>query len=124
MNNKRILLAEDVIVNQFLARVILESQGHSVDVANNGIEALELLDANEYDLVLMDVQMPEMDGVTATKLIRELHSHKSSIPIVALTANALVGNEQEYYDAGMNACLTKPFTEEKLFAIINQILAS
>ena len=120
---KKILMAEDVLVNQFLARVTLESGGFIVDIANNGIEALELLEQNDYDLILMDIQMPEMDGVTATKLIRKLNnSEKAAIPIVALTANALVGNEKEYFDAGMNACLTKPFTQEKLFAILSKLL--
>jgi CheY-like chemotaxis protein len=67
--------------------------------------------------------MPEMDGITATKEIRLLSDvKKATIPIVALTANALVGNEQEYFDIGMNACLTKPFTEEKLFLAINKVL--
>ncbi len=122
--HKRILLAEDVVVNQFLARVILESRGFSVDIANNGIEAIQLLESNEYDLIFMDIQMPDMDGVTSTKNIRLMKdSVKANIPIVALTANALVGNEQEYYNAGMNACLTKPFTEEKLFEVINKMLS-
>ena len=120
---KRILMAEDVVVNQFLAKVILEAGGFSVDIANNGKEAIELLNQNEYDLILMDIQMPEMDGINATKAIRKMEDvKKASIPIVALTANALVGNEQEYYDAGMNACLTKPFSENKLFAVMNKLL--
>lgn len=119
----RILMAEDVEVNQFLGRIILESKGWQVDIANNGIEALEFLKQNDYDLILMDIQMPEMDGITATKEIRLFPDlKKSTIPIVALTANALVGNEQEYFDIGMNACLTKPFTEEKLFFAINKVL--
>jgi CheY-like chemotaxis protein/anti-sigma regulatory factor (Ser/Thr protein kinase) len=121
--HNRILMAEDVEVNQFLARIILESKGWQVDIANNGIEALEFLEENDYDLILMDLQMPEMDGITATRAIRQLIDvNKASIPIVALTANALVGNEQEYFDIGMNACLTKPFTEEKLFFAINKVL--
>ena len=120
---KRILMAEDVVVNQFLAKVILEGGGFSIDIANNGLEAIELLKTNKYDLILMDIQMPEMDGISATKAIRLLDDvEKASIPIVALTANALVGNEQEYYEAGMNACLTKPFSEKKLFAVMNKLL--
>ena len=119
----KILMAEDVEVNQFLARIILESKGWEVDIANNGVEAIEFLENNDYDMILMDVQMPEMDGITATMIIRQMENpKKASIPIVALTANALVGNEQEYFDIGMNACLTKPFTEEKLFLIINKVL--
>ena len=119
----RVLLAEDVEVNQFLAKVILESKGLNVDIANNGIEALAFLVHNDYDLILMDVQMPEMDGITATKKIRQLaDTKKALIPIIALTANALVGNEQEYYDIGMDVCVTKPFTAEKLFSVINKLL--
>ena len=120
--HKKILMAEDVVVNQFLAKVILESIGFSVDIANNGFEAIEMLHENDYDLILMDVQMPEMDGITATQEIRKLSNPlKASIPIIALTANALVGNEEEYYQAGMNGCLTKPFTEEKLFSAIGNL---
>ncbi len=120
---KRILMAEDVVVNQFLAKVIIEAAGLSIDIANNGLEAIELLKVNKYDLILMDIQMPEMDGISATKAIRLLEDvEKASIPIVALTANALVGNEHEYYEAGMNACLTKPFTENKLFVVMNKLL--
>ena len=122
-NFKKILMAEDVIVNQFLARVILESGGFKVDIANNGVEALDLFEKNDYDLILMDIQMPEMDGVTTTAKIRQLQDEKkANIPIIALTANALVGNEKEYYDAGMNACLTKPFTQEKLFEVLTKVL--
>ena len=122
-NLKNVLMAEDVIVNQFLGKVILESVGFKVDIANNGIEALELIMQNNYDLILMDIQMPEMDGVTTTSKIRQLKDDKKSkIPIIALTANALVGNDKEYFEAGMNACLTKPFTQEKLFEVLINIL--
>lgn len=122
-NFKKVLMAEDVIVNQFLARVILESEGFVVDIANNGKEALTLLNQNDYDLILMDIQMPEMDGVTTSRLIRQLKDpQKASLPIIALTANALVGNDKEYFEAGMNACITKPFTQDKLFEVLNKIL--
>jgi len=120
---KKILMAEDVEVNQFLGRVILEESGFAVDIANNGTEAIELHVLNDYDLILMDIQMPIMDGIEATKAIRKMDdTKKASIPIIALTANALIGHEQKYIDAGMNASLTKPFTENKLFAAINSIL--
>ncbi len=120
---KKILMAEDVLVNQFLAKTILESAGFSVEIANNGVEAVQMAGENQYDLILMDVQMPEMDGIMATKHIRQLpNAKKAAIPIIALTANALAGNQQEYFAAGMNACLTKPFTEEKLFLAISQLL--
>jgi PAS domain S-box-containing protein len=119
---KKILMAEDVEVNQFLGRIILEESGFAVDIADNGLKAIKLHEINNYDLILMDIQMPTMDGIEATKAIRKMKdTQKASVPIIALTANALIGNEQKYIDNGMNATLTKPFTEKKLFEAINRI---
>ncbi|RCH55112.1 hypothetical protein DJ568_07935 [Mucilaginibacter hurinus] len=116
LNNKKILVAEDVELNQFLVRNLLESWGCKVDVAFNGEEAVEKVKATDYDLVLMDIQMPEMDGLTATRLIRQLNNPKQSdLPIIALTANALMGDADYYIDAGMDDCVTKPYTEEFLY---------
>ena len=109
---KRVLLAEDNQMNQFLATTILEELGVLVEVAENGKEAIEKFSEGKYDLILMDMQMPVMDGIEATKVIRE--RLQSSIPIVALTANAIKGDRQRCLDAGMNDYLTKPFAQSDL----------
>lgn len=125
LGRRRILVAEDVEMNQFLARHMMESWGFEVDIAGNGKEALDLLQQKNYDLVLMDIQMPEMDGVEATQHIRSLtDSSKATIPIVALTANALKGDKERFLHAGMNDYLAKPFTEPNLFQIIADNLSN
>jgi CheY-like chemotaxis protein len=124
LERKKILLAEDVKLNQYIAQRILESWGCKVTIANDGKEALRLLQQNSFDCILMDVQMPELDGVAATELIRKLPDEKkSAIPIIALTANALTGDKEKYIIAGMNDCLAKPIDEEKLFSVISKNLS-
>jgi CheY-like chemotaxis protein len=119
LGKRKILLAEDVELNQYLARHMMEAWGFEVDVAVNGKEALLLVQQNSYDLVLMDIQMPEMDGVEATRQIRLLKdTGKAGIRIVALTANALKGDRECFLEAGMDDYLAKPFTEPDLFQII------
>jgi CheY-like chemotaxis protein len=119
LENKRVLIAEDVELNQFLAKHILESWGVEVAIANNGKEALALLQQETFDCILMDVQMPEMDGIEATHRIRQLADPvKASIPIIALTANTLKGDSERYMAAGMNDYLGKPFDESKLFVVM------
>lgn len=121
LKSKKILLAEDVELNQFIAKHLLESWGLNVSIANNGKEAVSLVEQNEYDLVLMDIQMPEMDGIEATKCIRLLTDpEKSKVPIIALTANALKGDSEKYIAHGMNGYLSKPFDESKLYQVISQ----
>ncbi len=118
---KKILVAEDVEMNQHLAKHILESHGLEVYIANNGHEALQLLENNTFDFVLMDVQMPEMDGIEATQHIRRLTDPvKSSIPIIALTANVLSEDIKKYRAAGMNDYLAKPFDESGLLLVISR----
>ncbi len=102
-----------------MARHIMESWGCIVEIAENGAIAIDYVMEKDFDLILMDIQMPVMDGIEATKNIRGLKDeHKSSIPIVALTANALRGNSEVYIDAGMNDCLAKPFEEPALFETV------
>jgi len=121
--NKKILVAEDIELNQFLVKTMLESWGGSVDIAVNGKEAIDMVRQNRYDLILMDIQMPEMDGITATRHIRELaDTEKAQIPIIAFTANTLQGDAKLYRDAGMNDYITKPYAEEKLHEIITGVL--
>lgn len=120
LGNRYVLVAEDVELNQYLVRHIMESWGFTVDVVSNGREAVDKIQENKYDLVLMDIQMPEMDGMEATRAIRQLSDPvKAAIPIVALTANALKGDSEKYLAAGMNDFLPKPFNEQKLFLVIS-----
>ncbi len=123
LGNRYVLVAEDVELNQYLVRHIMESWGFTVDVVSNGREAVDRIQENNYDLVLMDIQMPEMDGIEATRAIRQLSDPvKAAIPIVALTANALKGDSEKYLAAGMNDFLPKPFNEQRLFIVISNNL--
>jgi PAS domain S-box-containing protein len=122
---RKVLVAEDVELNQYLARHILESWDFKVVIAGNGLEALEALGQGSFDCILMDVQMPEMDGIEATQHIRGLSDPvKANIPIIALTANALKGDSEKYLAAGMTDYLSKPFDEERLFRVIHRNLAT
>jgi CheY-like chemotaxis protein len=113
-----ILLAEDNAINQRLAVSLLEREGHRVDVAPNGQRAIEALERRRYDLVLMDVQMPEVDGLEATRRIRERTDALARIPIIAMTANAMKGDEETCRQAGMDGYLAKPIEREKLYALV------
>ena len=112
--SKRILLAEDNIVNQKVAGRHLEKLGYQVDVAENGEQAVEAWSTGRYDLILMDCQMPSMDGFRATRRIRELESSIQRIPIVALTAHAMKGVDDECRAAGMDDYLSKPISRDDL----------
>ncbi|MHC4071640.1 MAG: response regulator, partial [Planctomycetota bacterium] len=129
----RVLLVEDNEINQQVAREILEGAGLNVSLANNGREAIDAIMKNEYDAVLMDVQMPVMDGYTATRKIREwetevsrqktedrkansaLSPQSSALPIIAMTAHAMAGDEDKSLEAGMNGHVTKPIDPGQLF---------
>lgn len=113
-------MVEDVELNQHLARHIMESWGCVVEIVENGSLAVEKVSANEYDLVLMDIQMPVMDGMEATRQIRSMKDeHKAAVPIVALTANAMKSECDTYLKLGMNDCLAKPFEEPMLFRTVS-----
>jgi len=116
-----ILLVEDNMVNQVIAKRILEIAGLNVDIAENGVEALEALKNKSYDLVLMDIQMPEMDGLTATRFIRE-QTDLNWMPIVALSAHAMSEDHQKSLEAGMNAHMTKPIDSLELFTCLAEWL--
>jgi signal transduction histidine kinase/DNA-binding response OmpR family regulator len=116
----RILLAEDNAVNQKLAMRLLQQMGYRADLASNGIEAVESVQRQAYDVVLMDVQMPELDGLGATRRICELMAPPRRPHIVAMTANAMQGDEQMCIDAGMDDYLTKPIRVEQLVAALNK----
>ena len=114
----RILVAEDNHVNQRLFSAVLTRAGHKVDVAGNGLEAVEAVQARPYDVLLMDVQMPEMDGPTAARRIRGLAGPVAQIPIIAVTANAMSGQREEYLSSGMDDYVSKPIDPNKLFAAL------
>jgi CheY-like chemotaxis protein len=117
----RILLVEDHPVNQRIASELLKKRGAVVTIALHGKEALSLLEQSTFDLVLMDVQMPVMDGIEATKRIRESEAPFRNIPIVALTARAIQGDKEEFLMAGMNAYISKPFNPKELFEVLQSI---
>ena len=113
----RILLAEDEPINQEVSRELLESAGLVVDLAEDGVEAVELARSIDYDLVLLDLQMPKMNGIEASQIIRTLPG-REAVPIVALTANAFTGDREKCLAAGMNDHIGKPVDPEQLFATL------
>jgi len=113
----RILLAEDNLVNQQVATAMLLKRGHQVDVVSNGREAVDAVAAEGYDVILMDIQMPEMDGFEATEKIRALAQGRT-LPIIALTAHALSGERERCLERGMSGYLAKPFKAHDLFAAV------
>ena len=118
-----ILVVEDNTINQMLITTYLDKFGHTFEIASNGKEAVAAASAKVYDLILMDVQMPEMDGIEATRLIRALEGAVGTQPIVALTANAMHGDRENYLEAGMNDYLAKPIIAANLLEMLNRMLS-
>ncbi len=116
-----ILLAEDVLTNQKLATSLLKKRGHSVVVANNGKEAVEIFGSEKFDLILMDIQMPVMDGIHATGLIRD---RDTDIPIIAMTAHAMKGDRERFLSEGMNDYIAKPLKLQEVFEVIEKYTSS
>jgi CheY-like chemotaxis protein/HPt (histidine-containing phosphotransfer) domain-containing protein len=116
----RILLVEDNPINQKVAVKLLSKAGFSVDTANNGVEALQALQSGSYQMILMDVQMPEMDGFEATLRIRNSGMPYQDIPIIAMTAHALKGDREKCLEAGMNDYVSKPINADELFNVIQK----
>jgi signal transduction histidine kinase/DNA-binding response OmpR family regulator len=119
----RILLAEDNKINQQFALAVLQKAGHRVDIAENGLLAVEAVRRSDYDVVLMDIQMPELDGVEATKFIRALPYPKGRVLIIAMTANAMSGANVEYLSAGMDDYISKPVRPDTLLLRLARIRA-
>jgi two-component system, sensor histidine kinase and response regulator len=116
----RVLLADDSPVNCRIAAVMIEKAGHRIDVVHDGAAAVESLRHKDYDVVLMDVQMPGIDGLEATRRIRRLPAGRAAVPVIAITAQALAGDEQRCLDAGMNDYISKPIDRARLLSKLAQ----
>ena len=121
LNDKHILLVEDNKINQIVAEQTLIQFGAKVSFAENGLECLSALKAQKFDLILMDIQMPELDGIGATKIIIR-DNLAPNTPIIALTANVLKQDIETYLNVGMSAHLPKPFEPDQLFDVVNKLL--
>jgi signal transduction histidine kinase/DNA-binding response OmpR family regulator/HPt (histidine-containing phosphotransfer) domain-containing protein len=117
----RILLAEDNKINQQYAIALLTKAGHSVEIAQNGHQAVDAVRDRDFDVVLMDIQMPELDGIGATRQIRALPGPRAAIPIIAMTAHAMAGAREEYIAAGMNDYVSKPVQPSLLLSKLSAI---
>jgi signal transduction histidine kinase len=118
-----ILLVDDVLLNQQVVVGLMEFSGHKVTVTNDGIEALEKIEREDFDVVLMDMHMPRMDGLEATRRIRQLSGQKARIPVLGLTASVLDEDRRDCLAAGMDEVVTKPFTRRSLDCAINSLMA-
>lgn len=118
-----ILLAEDNLIGQKLAVSLIQRMGHKVSIAQNGIQAIEAIEREKFDIILMDVQMPEMDGLEATQAIRERESltGRPRIPIIAMTAYAMAGDRDRCLEAGMDGYVSKPINAQELFEAIENV---
>ncbi|MHB1219930.1 MAG: hybrid sensor histidine kinase/response regulator [Alphaproteobacteria bacterium] len=114
----RILLADDNAINQMVGAGILKKLGHSVDVVGGGAEAIQALRERHYDVVFMDIEMPEMDGIEATRRVRALAVPAGKIPVIAMTANVMKGDREKYLEAGLNDYVAKPIDRAKLIAVL------
>lgn len=123
MTDYRILLTDDNALNRKVVQMFMKPFGVTLVEACNGAEALELLAREAFDLVLMDVHMPVMDGCEAVRRIRACGQPWADVPVVALTADAMPGDNERYVRLGMNACVAKPIDLRQLFAAINSALA-
>jgi CheY-like chemotaxis protein len=118
-----ILLVEDNPINQKIVLISLRSRVKNIDTAVNGKEALDLFGKSNYDIILMDVQLPVMDGITAVRKIRELESSTSRhTPVLAITANAMIGDKEKCLAAGMDDYLSKPFNSSQMISMIERHL--
>jgi CheY-like chemotaxis protein len=116
---------EDTPINQTLQSILLNRMGYEVTLANNGLEGLEAFNTQAFDLILMDIQMPEMGGIEATQLMREQEQLRQlkRTPIIAVTANALKGDRERYFEAGMDGYVSKPLSMDSLKTEMARVLA-
>lgn len=123
LENANVLLVEDNLINQKIVVLSLKKLVKNIDIANNGKEALDKFGTSRFDIILMDIQMPIMNGIVATKKIREIEaSSNSHTPIIAITANALLGDKEECLAAGMDDYISKPFQIEVLIQKMKNLL--
>jgi signal transduction histidine kinase/ActR/RegA family two-component response regulator len=124
LSGQRVLLVEDNEINRLVARLLLEEWHMHIEEAEDGPSGVALAAAHDFDIILMDIQMPGMSGLTATAAIRGLADpRRAGVPIVALTANAFAADAQQYLAGGMNACVAKPFEEDTLYSTLTELLA-
>ncbi len=122
MSQKRVLIAEDSSVIQNLARKILEFQNYEITAVKNGEQVLQIIEKEDFDILLLDINMPVMDGMECIKLIRHLPSKtKATMPVVAITGNAKNYSEEEFKTAGFDDVLVKPLNFDKLVEIVNNL---
>lgn len=121
-NGIKVLVVEDNAINQLLAVKILKNQGFETEVAENGLIALSKYEHNDFDIILMDIQMPGMDGYEATQKIRKLKTYKKNIPIIAMTAHTIKGEHEHCIKVGMNDFISKPFDKNELYQKIFELL--
>ena len=125
MKSLNILLVEDHLLNQRVMSLFLKKANHKVTIANNGQEAVEFFRQNDYDLILMDLMMPVMDGYEATSQIRIIEKDKAnSVPIIAVTANTMDNDRQKCIESGMNGYVVKPFDIDSLNDILNSLFGN
>ena len=120
---KRALLVEDNVINQQVAKELLESWSMEVDVAGNGLEAMQKATAEKYDVILMDIQMPGMDGLEVTRQLRA-NPELNSTPIIAMTAHAMQGDREKSFAVGMQGHITKPIEPSELYVKLAEVIAS
>lgn len=124
--SRRILVAEDNAINLLVIRTVLEKAGYDVSSVGNGQDALDFAADNRFDLILMDISMPGVDGITATKTIRENSDgrYDSEVPIIAISAHSMKGDRERFLEAGMNDYISKPFVRETVLSVISRYLGS
>ncbi len=120
--NKKIIIAEDSAIIQKLIKKILLEINYHVTLVKNGKEVLELLEKDKYDLILLDIYMPKMDGMECTRNIRKMSGENQSIPLIAITGNAKNYSQKYFEDVGINECIYKPLNYDKLVKTVNNYL--
>jgi signal transduction histidine kinase/DNA-binding response OmpR family regulator len=123
--SRQVLLVEDTPINQTLQSILLSRMGYEVTLASNGVEGVDMFGVSRFDLILMDIQMPEMGGIEATQVIRQMEQTRRlhRTPIIAVTANALKGDRERYFEAGMDGYVSKPLSMDSLKTEIDRVLA-